>query len=80
MGGWKLEIFKMAVYMSFPVATFWYFNKPKFYEDWTIKMRRELYPPENKLHTEEIQEAIMQHNKRKEEQLIKLMESEENKH
>ena len=27
MGGWKLEVFKMGWYMTFPVATFYYFNQ-----------------------------------------------------
>ena len=29
MGGWKLEAFKMALYMTFPVVTFYYFNQVK---------------------------------------------------
>lgn len=32
-------LLQMAVYMSFPVMTFWYFNQPEFFEEWTIKMR-----------------------------------------
>lgn len=51
MGGWKLEIGKMAMYMSFPVAVFYFFNQPQYFEDWIVKMRRELYPPLDKMHT-----------------------------
>lgn len=50
MGGWRLEVGKMALYMSFPVAMFYIFNQPKYFEDWTVKMRRELYPPVDKMH------------------------------
>lgn len=34
MGGWKLEVFKMALYMSFPVGMFHYFNQPEYFEKW----------------------------------------------
>ncbi|KAF0313984.1 Protein PET100, mitochondrial [Amphibalanus amphitrite] len=33
MGGWKLEIFKMGMYMTFPVGLFWYFNQPEYFEN-----------------------------------------------
>ncbi|MPC69651.1 Protein PET100, mitochondrial [Portunus trituberculatus] len=52
MGGWKLEIGKMAMYMSFPVMLFYVFNQPKYFEEWTVRMRRELYPPLDKMHNE----------------------------
>lgn len=47
MGSWKLEICKMALYVMFPVAMFHYFNQPKYFEEWVIKTKRELYPPDN---------------------------------
>ncbi|KAF6020120.1 hypothetical protein EB796_021562 [Bugula neritina] len=33
MGGksWQLEIFKMAVYMAFPVSCFYFFNRPEIF-------------------------------------------------
>ncbi|CAI9736055.1 protein PET100 homolog, mitochondrial [Octopus vulgaris] len=46
MGGWKLEIFKMAVYMSFPVGLFYYFNQPAFFENWMMTKRKILFPQE----------------------------------
>lgn len=33
MGSWKLEVFRMSVYMLFPVGLFYYFNHPEFYQD-----------------------------------------------
>lgn len=51
MGGWRLEIGKMAMYMTFPVGVFYFFNQPQYFEDWIVKMRRELYPPLDKMHT-----------------------------
>lgn len=47
MGNWKLEVGRMAMYMSFPVVLFYYFNQPKYFEEWVTKTKRELYPPDN---------------------------------
>lgn len=54
MGGWFLEVAKMAVYLTFPVATFHYFNKPEYFEKFVIEKKREMYPHEDDLHREEI--------------------------
>ena len=34
MGGWQLEVGKMALYMAFPVGLFHYFNQPEYFEKW----------------------------------------------
>lgn len=34
MAGWQLEVFKMALYMAFPVGMFHYFNQPEYFEKW----------------------------------------------
>ena len=47
MGGWKLEVGKMAMYVIFPVAMFHYFNQPTIFEDWVVKTKRELFAPED---------------------------------
>ncbi|XP_066156224.1 protein PET100 homolog, mitochondrial [Euwallacea fornicatus] len=47
MGNWQLEVGKMAMYLAFPVTMFYYFNQPSLFEEWVIKTKRELYPPEN---------------------------------
>lgn len=57
MGTWKLEIAKMGMYITFPVALFYYFNQPKYFEEWVVKTKRELYPPENEK-TREFKKAI----------------------
>lgn len=44
MGNWKLEIFKMAVYMGFPVGLFYYFNQPAFFESWMMEKRKVVFP------------------------------------
>lgn len=77
MGGWKLEIGKMAMYVSFPVILFYFFNQPKYFEDWVVRMRRELYPPLDKMHKQEIEECIRRIHERKEKELFKDLEEEE---
>lgn len=58
MGNWKLEVGKMAVYMSFPVVLFHYFNQPAYFEEWVTNTKREIYPPENQKDREAIQQLI----------------------
>lgn len=47
MGSWQLEVFRMAVYISFPVGIFWLFNQPKYFEHLVIKKKAECFPPDN---------------------------------
>lgn len=54
MGGWMLEIAKMALYLSFPVAAFHVFNSPQYFEKYVIEKKREMYPHEDDMHREEV--------------------------
>ncbi|CAG5117502.1 unnamed protein product [Candidula unifasciata] len=45
MGSWHLEIFKMAVYIGFPVGLFYCFNQPYFFESWMMEKRAKIFPP-----------------------------------
>lgn len=74
MGGWKLEIAKMALYITFPVALFHYFNQPEYFEEWVVKTKRELYPPENKEHRECFEAAMRKIKEKQERALIKALE------
>lgn len=56
MAKWKLEAAKMAMYLSFPVASFYFFNQPQLFEEYVIKMKRVMYPPENEADREAIRE------------------------
>lgn len=40
MGGWQLEVGKMAIYMAFPVGMFHYFNQPEYFEKWVRRIFR----------------------------------------
>ncbi|XP_075758290.1 protein PET100 homolog, mitochondrial isoform X4 [Pelodiscus sinensis] len=45
--GVKLEVFRMVLYLSFPVAMFWISNQAEYFEEYVIKRKREIYPPED---------------------------------
>lgn len=60
MGNWKLEVGRMAMYMSFPVILFHYFNQPAYFEEWVTKTKRNILPPENAQDREDIQQLIKQ--------------------
>lgn len=46
MAKWQLEVFRMGIYMAFPVILFHYFNLPENYEKKVIQFKREMFPPE----------------------------------
>lgn len=75
MGGWKLEVFKISLYMAFPVGAFWLFHQPRFYEKWMIQNHKLLYgdrDPEKALELEQaIREANMQRQADLEAELFK---------
>ena len=74
MGGWKLEIGKMAMYMAFPVVLFHIFNQPGYFEEWVTSKKRELYPPDNLGHRAELQQAIKDLREKREVQMLKQLE------
>uniref|UniRef100_A0A2K5NT62 PET100 cytochrome c oxidase chaperone n=1 Tax=Cercocebus atys TaxID=9531 RepID=A0A2K5NT62_CERAT len=44
--GVKLEIFRMILYLTFPVAMFWVSNQAEWFEGYVIQRQRELWTPE----------------------------------
>lgn len=45
--GWILEVFRMGLYLTFPVATFHYFARPEYFEKYVIETKRQIFPPED---------------------------------
>lgn len=71
MGGYWLEIGKMALYLSFPVTMFHYFNQPEYFEKWVTQTKREVFPPENQSHARELEELKRTIRARRNEELMK---------
>lgn len=74
MGNWKLEVFKMTIYMAFPVGLFHYFNQPQLFEEWVITKRREMYPPDDRPEIIEMKEAIREIQKEQELKMLRAWE------
>lgn len=47
----------MALYVSFPVALFHYFNQTENFEEWVAKMQKEMEPPGNDEFREQIKKV-----------------------
>lgn len=47
--GSKIELFRIGVYVFLPVAVFYFFNNPEFFDDYVTKKQRDFYPPEDKI-------------------------------
>jgi protein PET100 len=62
MGG-RLEVFKFAIYIFFPVGMMYHFGNPYWYIDNVLPFRDKLFPPESRLNRPpkergEIQDAL----------------------
>ncbi|XP_020026215.1 protein PET100 homolog, mitochondrial isoform X2 [Castor canadensis] len=68
--GVKLEVFRMALYLTFPVAMFWISNQAEWFEDHVIQRKRELWPPEKEGQRQEIEEFKERIRKQREEKLL----------
>ncbi|XP_057898606.1 protein PET100 homolog, mitochondrial [Melospiza georgiana] len=44
--GVKLEILRMFLYLSFPIAMFWVSNQAELFQRHVIERKRELFPPD----------------------------------
>ncbi|XP_036261287.1 protein PET100 homolog, mitochondrial isoform X2 [Molothrus ater] len=44
--GVKLEILRMFLYLSFPVAVFWVSNQADLFQHYVIDRKREIFPPD----------------------------------
>ncbi|XP_037545017.1 protein PET100 homolog, mitochondrial [Nematolebias whitei] len=69
--GVKIEIFRMVLYLSFPVAMFWIANQAEFFEDYVVKTKREVFPPYEEARRKEWEAFKEQMRKRQEEKMLK---------
>lgn len=69
----------MAMYVSFPVAMFHYFNQPEYFEKWVTQKKREIYPPEEKSGKEQLQNLIHEMREKQDREMFKALDDIEKK-
>eukprot|EP00062_Callorhinchus_milii_P026212 gi/632988065/ref/XP_007882902.1/ PREDICTED: protein PET100 homolog, mitochondrial [Callorhinchus milii] len=74
MGGPRLEVFRMCLYLSFPVAVFWISNQAEYFEEYVVKRKREIYPPENRMHRKELEDFKELMRTKREEKLLRELQ------
>ncbi|TDH03047.1 hypothetical protein EPR50_G00158940 [Perca flavescens] len=76
--GVKIEVFRMMLYLSFPVTMFWISNQAEYFEEYIVKRKREIFPPDEGLHRKELEDFKERMRVRKEQRILKeiSMESE----
>ncbi|KAF4073693.1 protein PET100 homolog, mitochondrial [Ictalurus punctatus] len=71
--GVKIEIFRMMVYLSFPVTMFWISNQAEYFEEYIVKRKREIFPPDEKMQRKELEEFKERMRIRKEQKMLKKL-------
>ncbi|XP_035472357.1 protein PET100 homolog, mitochondrial [Scophthalmus maximus] len=74
--GVKIEIFRMMLYLSFPVTMFWISNQAEYFEEYVVKRKREIFPPNEALHRKELEDFKERMRVRKEKRLLKNISAE----
>ncbi|GAA6072291.1 protein PET100 homolog, mitochondrial [Tachysurus ichikawai] len=63
----------MMVYLSFPVAMFWISNQADYFEEYIVKRKREIFPPDEKIQRKELEDFKERMRIRKEQKMLKQM-------
>ncbi|XP_029292782.1 protein PET100 homolog, mitochondrial isoform X2 [Cottoperca gobio] len=73
-----IKLPKMVLYLSFPVTMFWISNQAEYFEEYIVKRKREIFPPDEKLHRKELEDFKERMRVRREKRILKeiSMESE----
>lgn len=74
MGNWQLEIAKMALYVSFPVALFHYFNQPQYFEAYVEKMNIRTVSPEEEQFRTEMKRVIKEMQEKEERKILERLD------
>ncbi|TFK09669.1 G-protein coupled receptor 126 [Platysternon megacephalum] len=62
---------QMVLYLSFPVAMFWISNQAEYFEEYVIKRKREIYPPDDDRQRKELEDFKERMRKKREERLLR---------
>ncbi|XP_017280803.1 protein PET100 homolog, mitochondrial [Kryptolebias marmoratus] len=71
--GVKIEIFRMMLYLSFPVTMFWISNQAEYFEEYIIKRKREIFPVHEEAQRKELEAFKERMRLRKEERMLKSL-------
>ncbi|XP_034075393.1 protein PET100 homolog, mitochondrial [Gymnodraco acuticeps] len=74
--GVKIEVFRMMLYLSFPVTMFWVSNQAEYFEEYIVKRKREIFPADEKEHRKELEDFKERMRVRKEKRIMKRMSME----
>ncbi|XP_061567290.1 protein PET100 homolog, mitochondrial [Cololabis saira] len=69
--GVKIEVFRMMLYLSFPVAMFWVSNQAEYFEEYIVKRKREIFPPDEEVQRKELEDFKEKMRVRKEQRILK---------
>uniref|UniRef100_A0A8D2ISZ6 Uncharacterized protein n=1 Tax=Varanus komodoensis TaxID=61221 RepID=A0A8D2ISZ6_VARKO len=68
-----LFVLQMLVYLTFPVGMFWISNQSEYFEEYVIKRKKEIFPPENDYQRKELEAFKERIRKRQEEQELQMV-------
>ncbi|XP_041862428.1 protein PET100 homolog, mitochondrial [Melanotaenia boesemani] len=71
--GVKIEIFRMMLYLSFPVTMFWISNQAEYFEEYIVKRKREIFPPDEEKQRRELEDFKERMRVRKEQRILKQL-------
>ncbi|XP_068778891.1 protein PET100 homolog, mitochondrial [Struthio camelus] len=69
--GVKLEVFRMLLYLSFPVSMFWVSNQAAYFEEHVVRRKREIFPPDDANRRRQMQELKKRVQKMHEEKVLR---------
>lgn len=78
MGNWQLEVVKMAIYITFPVAMFHYFNQPENFEETIRNINLRINTPEEDKFREEYRALVKRKQEEEEVRILKKLDEKEN--
>lgn len=64
------------LYLSFPVAMFWVSNQAEYFEEYIVKRKREIFPPDEEVQRKELENFKERMRVRKEQRILKNISGE----
>ncbi|XP_022066070.1 protein PET100 homolog, mitochondrial [Acanthochromis polyacanthus] len=74
--GVKIEVFRMMLYLSFPVTMFWISNQAEYFEEYIVKRKREIFPPDEEAQRKELENFKERMRVRKEQRILRSFSKE----